>query len=285
MTIEAPTKVNSLLKTMPSARISGLTWYFDSDKLLGSMPTGTIDDILDAYHRAYHRFCSYVFAEQNDTIPLTEFPLANFVLTENRDVFKQLYPNPNRFDQLPNWVTGYVNFKHRVHVMLFLDKQLQIDIDGKAHEFTHAIIPDAIKLPATFLDGFWPTWIHEAFTVGANQLQPIEWVRKEINTMSTPPTTDFIEEKGIFALDQRSPHFNPAYQYCVLITEAIGKKIAQQLYQQYPDLKAPPLLGVCDLTQRLFREGSNDLNFRNELQLMGINTSLIEDELQASLRS
>lgn len=164
------------------------------------MPAVVIDDILDAYHRAYQRFLFYVTGEQNDAIPLAAFPLANIVLTQNPDVFRRLYHTPSRYDRLPKWVTGYVNFMKSCFVML-VSSGMSIDINGCAHEFTHAIIPHVLGLPADFLYEFWPTWVSEVFTVGANQRQPREWVRREIEMMITFPSTALIEKDGIFAMD------------------------------------------------------------------------------------
>lgn len=285
MSKETETKqgeVDSLLKEMFSIRISGLTWFLDSANLLESVPDTVTNDILNAYHHAYRRFLFYVLHESKDAIPLTDFPSARIVLTQNPDIFRTLYPAPHRFDQLPRWVRAYVNFNKSCFVLkISLGEEMHVNVDNYAHEFTHTIIPHVLGLPPSYLSKFWPIWVHEAIPVGANQQQSREWVSREIRVMTTFPTTTSIETNGIFPLDERQPHLNPIYQYCVLITEAVGEEIARNLY---PDLTIPPLAAVCDLTQQAFRQGKTTSTFRDEVARLGTNIDQIEKQLQRSLR-
>lgn len=249
-------KHTDVLEKLATARCSNLTFYFDNDDFFNGIEPQEIDRILEAYHRTYWRFLKNVFLEERDYIYPNEFPDSNIVLTRSREVFKSLYHSPARFDMLPDWVRGYVNFNKSVYVWWVPEgeKVKGKDLNGSCHEFTHTVIPGIYGLPASYLQNAWPTWIHEGYTVGLNQLKPAEWTTNQlISPKAIIPSARSIEENGIFFHDQRHPSENPTYQYCYWLTNEVGKSIKDKLFSEFP--KTTPLMAVGWLTQIAYRAG------------------------------
>lgn len=269
------------LESLYKMRFSSLKIYCDSPQLLEEIEDGSIDLLLDAYHRSYARFLEYVFGERRDGISFHAFPQAKLVLTKKKDVFKALYPNPRRFDALPEWVSGYVNFKRSAYVRLVKSPRLfpSGDNSGTCHEFTHAIIPDELGFPATFLSETWPTWTHEAFAVGANQRRPIEWLKRELKSGDVkPPSARSIQSEGVFVRDSKPPYRNTGYQYCVRLAEEFGEQARDQIGP--PWLNAPPLGIVCLLTQESYEQGTTLLQLA---QKKGIDITKVENRVRTKL--
>jgi len=197
------------------------------------------------------------------------------VITRSKDVFKDLYHSPSRFDSLPGWVRGYVNFKQSTYVW-WIPKGEAVkakDLNGACHEFTYAVIPGIFELPASYLSDAWPTWVHESYTVGLNQLKPVEWTASQFQVPEALiPTAESIESLGIFFHDKRPPNENPTHQYCYWLTSEVGKLIKDKELRNFP--KTTPLMAVGWLTQRAFHAGIP--TFRAALKDQNIDLSQAE---------
>ena len=273
--------LNSITNSMDLTEICGLHLYTDQN-MFDQLETTYIDDLLAGYHLAYARFATMIFCE-GANIPLDFFPQSNIVLTQNQEIFRQLYHSPQKFDLLPEWVNGYVNFRKSVYVRRVRDiGKKGMNLDDMAHEVTHTALPDILNLSADYLQDNWPTWINEAFCVGLNQRKPIEWLQHEIKYQPRPLTIDQITNHGIFSIDQRRPEENTAYQYCVIVTERFGQQIAQKLYPNPHRLRHIPsgFYAICDLTQQAAR---NNATFKDSVNQIGINIIEVEESVQAEL--
>lgn len=269
------------LARLTKTRCSNLILFYDNPSLLEELDVHSIDLLLDGYHRAYYRFLKHVLGKELQIIPFREFPLGGLVLTKSRDVFSALYHTPSRFDSLPEWVVGYVNFRKSIFVRLVeKNKLFNSDNNGTCHEFTHVVIPDVLGLPTDFLDEVWETWIHEALAVGINQRRSREWLVTELQSPSIKePSAASLQKLGIFAHDRRFPHENTAYQYCVWLKESFGEAVGARLYPQWKEYS--PLLPICHFTQDCFRWGKNSLVAAAED--LGINMIAVENEMRTKL--
>ncbi len=269
-----------VLSSLARIKSSNLIIYADTPKLFEEIDPDAMDVILNAYHAAYIRYMEQVCGDDRSHTQLTAFPQANIVITHNPDVFRSLYPEPSRFDKLPDWVRGYVNTNMYVRWLKDRETFPTDNIDGSAHEFIHVIIPEVLGLPTEYLDSAWPLWIHEALAVGLNQQRPIDWLRREIQQPTIIiPTIASIEKNGIFHHDRRPPKNNIAYQYCCFVSEEVGTAIKTTLYPELPNISS--LMAICALTQRAYR---NDVpTFADALDSIGVDTIPAENRCRKRL--
>lgn len=221
---EAPIKTK--LDSMFNYRFGQLRMIADDETTFEQFGDIAEQTIFSWFH-SYDRFLKHVIGVKAKQISIRDFPEAGLVITQDRELFRLLYHSPSRFDQLPEWVRGYVNQKLGLYVKLFSGKHNKSgDIDGEAHEFTHLILPALLRIPYEEFGTIWNTWINETFAVGLNQRQTIEWLKIELQKPGVrAPTILSILSEGIFAHDKRKPNENTAYQYCVHSVEQLGVEL------------------------------------------------------------
>ncbi len=282
---ERLTFFDEILSGMYKTQFINLCIFADNERMMNELDPIFWDRILEAYYTADVRFRQMVWKDVNQTFAITSFPSCRLVLTRNRDrVFRGLYHSPERFDQLPAWVSGYVNFKASAFVNYLSDDQgKKFDLPGKAHEFTHAVLPDEIGLPASLLAEVWPTWINESWTVGFHQRKPDGWIANQLTSKQNlvTPSISSIGERGIFAHDQRPPGENVAYQWCAIMGEALGKALTKPLYQNDYIQRATPYMALFDITHQACR---NNRTVLEEVDNIGINLAEIEQSMKRAHR-
>ena len=268
---ERPSPVFDILNSLPKYQFNNLTIFTDEPEDINELPVSYLSNIVAAYHQAHIRFVRLVRSPSETAIPQTVFPSGSIVLTKKRDTtFKDLYHSPHRYDSLPNWVNGYSNFKASVYVTYIPNNSnLTTNIVDDAHEFTHAVIPDELKIPAPNLLELWPTWIREFWSVGLHQRRPDGWLAKELQRRPgiIIPTINSITKNGIFAHDQNQPFNNIAYQYCVLAGEKLGNAAIPRLYPDFWQENASPYMAVADLTHQAYRNGRTLLEEAANLEI------------------
>lgn len=262
-----------------------LSIFTDSRAMMNDLRPRFWDEILEAYYTADVRFRQMVWRDSSRSFPIKTFPSCNLVLTRRKDtVFKDLYHSPALFNQLPPWVNGYVNFSASTFVhYLSEDQEPRIEVDGSAHQFTHAVLPDEVGLSATALADIWPTWVNETWTVGFHQRKPDGWLADELSNRVglIMPSISTITEKGIFVHDQRPPAENIAYQYCTLMGEALGTSLIDHLYPVYRRSNATPYMALLDVTHQAHRNGNGILQ---EVANIGLDINSVEREMRLSHR-
>lgn len=207
--------------------------YADSEEFFAQFES--FDFFVAAYHETYIRYLSFIEGEERKTLDTLDVPKVNLILTSNKKIFKDFYHSPERFDNLPDWVKGYVNFKENVYV-LFIDKpELEISpwdkdkLDGACHEFSHIMLPNILGIPPIHLEKVWGTWLNEAFAISLNQLRTDEWVKEELNKDEFEELSIAgIMKHGIFYFDKRKHKENIAYQYCAKIAAVFGRLIGEK---------------------------------------------------------
>lgn len=278
---EKPHLVFDILKSLPRYQFNNLAILTDEPDGINNLPYTYLSDIITAYHQAHVKFARLVHRHNQEALPQTAFPSCSIVLTKNRNTtFKDLYHSPERFDSLPSWVNGYSNFRASVYVNFIpSNSPLNTNIADDAHEFTHAVIPDEIKISAPALWDLWPTWIREFWSVGFHQRRPDRWLAKELErrTDVVKPTIDSITEKGVFTHDQNRPFDNIAYQYCVLVGEKLGQILIPQLYPEFWRENTTPHMAIVDLTHQAYRNGRSLLE---EAEHIGIDLKSVEEEMR-----
>ena len=273
-------EVKTILSPMPESRLSNLTIHYDSDDFFNQLDPRVIDDICFGYHTAWTSFNRWICLDPKDSYQLSEFPEGHAVLTASRDVFKALYHSPERFDVLPDWVHGYVNFRNSIYVQLFDGRNTPRENDNSdTHEFIHTVIPAILGIRAEILSQLWPTWIQEAFTVGLSQRRKNSWIAGEAEISPEKiPTLASLKEKGIFAHDNRKPAVNVAYQYCALLGETLGREANQRLGSETHYMG--DLGGICRLTEIAY-EGSSTIF--DEVSRLGISLDALEKQARQEI--
>jgi len=273
-----------VLQSMTRVEISNLTLFFDNPHFFKDISQENAWKILEAYHETYWRILKEVFGKEQNEISLPAFPEANIVLTKSKEIFRELYHSPQRFDSLPEWAHDYCNLRRNLYVVLLQENEDQIPIFHiSCHEFTHLMIPVVFGLPPTYILQLWPTWMREGFSVGLNQLQPLEWLMHQLHNPEVKvPTLEGIKKNGIFYYDKHSPEKNVAYQYCYWVTVELGKLLRQKIYGDHPKVNVPPLAALGAFSQRSYRKGITSLD--EGLQLYGIDEKAAEENCRKLLQ-
>jgi len=240
-------KQPSVFDQLWNTSLHNLTLYCDKRELLQIIDPNSIDDLFTAYYQAHCRLEQGLFGHTPRTYSLSSFPPASIVLTQNEAVFRGLYPNPTAYEKLPQWVSAYVNFGQGCYVHRIPENgQLNINVDGSSHEFTHVFTPEVFCIPRGFAAGFFPTWAKEALAVGLNQLQPPEWLIAELKKPGiTIPSIQVIKDNGLFFIDNRPPNINTAYQYCCHYMDFLGRAVQQCLFPEFLDCPPQSTLGLA----------------------------------------
>jgi len=274
---ERKTSCESVLERLDHSRVCvNMTAYYDQN-LLEDLEGDIWLEIAHAYYESYARFASQVLGLER-SIHETEIPKATLVLTRDNEVLRSLYFDPSQFESLPPWVMDYVNLDSGLYVRRISEKSNgPVDVDGSCHEFNHLTMPGVLGIPIKNFGEIWNRCLREGFAVGLNQRQQDldAWLEKNWRSATCPPSIQTIEDKGIFAHDQRQPHENVAYQYCVKVTEVVGKEIQQRTLRP-----VTPLAAICGTTVTAFKNGRT---FEDEAKSIGINIPEIEHQIKAQL--
>ena len=245
-----------VLQTLQRIKFSNLSIFFDNRDFLNGIDPSVIDQILFSYNESYCRFLREIYLVRKKSFHFDEFPPVNLVITRSKHIFRELYHSPDRFHLLPDWVRDYVNFLDSTYVWWVPEGEaVKVkDVNESAHEFTHALIPGMLQIPSRYLEDAWPAWIHESYTVGINQLKPIEWTIEQFRKPGAViPTAKSIEEHGVFFHDARPPGENPIFQYSYWLTKAVGEQVREIEYSDFPDIT--PLHAISLLTKKAYRTG------------------------------
>lgn len=282
---EPPKTPVETLAAMEQFVVSNLAIYVESVDLLNSLPATLIDDILAAYHISYLHILKLHSNYQEtpiDTITLNQYPAAKIIITRKKEIFKALYHSPHRFDNLPDWVRSYVNFRSELYVFYLPENEIipsRLDIAEGSHEFNHITLANILSIPTEYLADFWPTYLNEYVSVSLNQRAPDGWLALELTQANKEvPTIEGIKLRGWMTFDSRPPQENIAYQYCVIVGDALGEAIkAAHLDDPYM-ARTTPLYALFIVTQQAYHSG---ISFFDALEKLGINLETVENTARA----